>query len=139
MPCKRISGWIALVLLAATPAAAQGVNPASDGPVGFWLNPKRTVKVATGPCGDRLCGWVVWADAKAIADAGESGVQNLVGTELLRSYRRTAPGQWRGEVYVPDMGQIFTSKIAEIDRNTLKISGCILGGLLCRSQIWQRG
>ncbi len=117
---------------AQAPAAATGV-------VGTWVNPRGTVKVQTGACGDKLCGWVVWANAEAQQDARDSGVQKLIGTELLQDYHPTGNGKWQGHVYVPDMGQTFYSKIEQLGPNSLKISGCVLGGWICKSQVWQRG
>lgn len=117
--------------------AAQTVPAAS--PVGTWVNPRGTVRVKTGPCGANLCGWVVWASPQALADARSSGVDTLIGTELLRNYRAAGDRVWHGQVYVPDMGQTFYSRIVQLNPNSLKISGCILGGLLCKSQVWQKG
>lgn len=122
--------------LAVAPAAAFSQ---ADPPVGRWINPHGTVKVETGHCSDRLCGWVVWASRQALDDAKDAGVAKLIGTELLRDYRATARGLWQGEVYVPDMGRSFSSTITPVGNDRLKISGCILGGLLCKTQIWQRG
>ena len=63
---------------------------------------------------------------------------HLIGTELLRSYRSDGPGRYKGEVYVPDMGRTFYSTIEQHGANDLKISGCILHGLICKSQDWHR-
>jgi uncharacterized protein (DUF2147 family) len=106
--------------------------------MGTWINPKGNVKVETGFCGSRLCGKVIWANPHAEERARQGGVAELVGLELLHDYRRIAPENWQGEVFVPDMGRRFASKITQIDANTLKISGCILGGLICKSQVWHR-
>lgn len=127
-------------LLGAVQASAQAPTAAATpGVVGTWVNPRGTVKVQTGACGDKLCGWVIWANAQAQQDAKDSGVQKLIGTELLQNYRPTGNGKWQGQVYVPDMGRTFYSKIEQQGPNSLKISGCILGGWICKSQVWNRG
>jgi uncharacterized protein (DUF2147 family) len=41
-------------------------------------------------------------------------------------------------VFVPDMKRKFYSRIEQQGPDKLKISGCILGGLLCKSQYWTR-
>lgn len=130
---------LALASLALLPAATQAQQPGFAGEViGTWINPRHTVKVETSPCADRLCGWIVWAAPQALADARDSGIQQLVGTELLRDYRSTGAGRYQGEVYVPDMGRTFYSKIEQRNTNSLTISGCILHGLICKSQEWHR-
>jgi uncharacterized protein (DUF2147 family) len=139
---------LAMALLALLPPMAaearQAPSPHAIAPevIGTWINPRGSVKVQTGKCtggstGD-LCGWVVWAAPQAQADARDSGVTRLIGTELLRGYRSAGPGRYRGEVYVPDMGRTFTSTIEQRGAGGLKISGCILGGLICKSQNWRR-
>ncbi|MGE1070903.1 DUF2147 domain-containing protein, partial [Pantoea agglomerans] len=37
-----------------------------------------------------------------------------------------------------DRGRSFSSTIEQIDADRLKISGCLLRGWLCKSQIWTR-
>jgi len=122
---------MALALAGQTPQPAPSVD-------GVWANPAGSVQVRTGACGDKICGWIVWASPKAQADARKKGVTQLIGTALLRSYRATDRGHWSGEVYVPDMQSSFYSTITMVDAQTLNIKGCILGGLLCKSQIWRR-
>ena len=125
------------VLLAMLASAAPG-ETVDTTPNGLWRNPRNSVAVRTGPCGDHLCGWVVWADAEARADAHDSGVDNLIGTRLLEDYRPNGKSAWTGTVYVPDMGRHFASQIQQISPGQLKIKGCILGGFLCRTQLWTR-
>jgi uncharacterized protein (DUF2147 family) len=137
---KGCMGTLLLACAAMVPTAQARMpaQPSTDA-IGRWINPRGTVKVETGNCGADLCGWVIWASPQALADAQDAGIKSLIGTELLRSYRGTARGRWQGEVFVPDMGRTFYSTITQIGADRLKISGCILGGLLCKTQIWQRG
>jgi len=129
--------FLALVSIAACALTCHAAM--ADVPIeGNWMNPHGSVMVTTGACRDRLCGWIRWADEKALADAADAGVAHLVGTELLQDYHARGPGQWEGRVYVPDMGRSFSSVIRQIDPNRLKISGCLLGGWMCKSQIWTR-
>lgn len=126
---------IAAAMAFALPVGAAAAPAAS--PLGTWLNPYGSVAVRTGACGDRLCGWVVWASADAQADAREGGVTGLIGTQLLENYR-PASGGWVGTVFVPDMGRRFYSKIEPVGSDGLRVKGCILHGLVCRSQLWHR-
>ena len=124
------------LLLAA--AAASAAAPAHPGVVGTWMNPTATVEVEARPCGEAVCGRVVWASPQAISDARDGGTPDLIGTELLRDYRPVGSNQWRGTVFVPDMGRTFSSSMVELDRNDLQISGCAVAGFICRKQIWHR-
>ncbi|MCJ2184629.1 DUF2147 domain-containing protein [Novosphingobium sp. 1949] len=131
-------------LLALAPAAgnAQSPPPPRAGPngpnglTGLWLNPAGSVAVQVEPCADALCGHVVWASEEAKADARDSGVTALLGTAVLEQYRPTGARRWAGTVYVPDMGHHFDSTIEAIGPDVMRVRGCVLHRLLCRSQDW---
>ena len=106
---------------------------------GVWHNPKNSVAVRTGACGDRLCGWVVRATDEAQGDARDGGTPRLIGTAIMREYRPNGRNTWAGQVFVPDMGHSFGSTMKLVDANTISVKGCLIGGILCKSQIWRRG
>ncbi|MFD1786124.1 bifunctional lysylphosphatidylglycerol flippase/synthetase MprF [Sphingomonas floccifaciens] len=124
---RKLVGIIALAI--ATPAAAGAA--AAPSPDGLWLNPHHSVAVETAACGDRLCGRIVWANGEAESDAREAGVTNLVGTTLMQDYRPDGTGRWEGTVFVPDMHHSFASIIDQVTPVSLRVRGCILGGLVC--------
>jgi uncharacterized protein (DUF2147 family) len=135
-----VSKLFALILaaspLAAAPALANGPVPA---PVASeWRNPSNSVHVRIDRCGGQLCGTVTWANAKAQADARRGGTANLVGTRLFRDLEPAGPGQWRGKVFVPDIRKTFSGTLSFADSNTMVGKGCVLFGLVCKSQTWSR-
>ena len=130
---------LALVMASASPVAqAQTVTaaPPAGELSGTWVNPRGSVKVKTGECGADVCGWIVWANDQARSDAREAGVDKLVGTMLLKDFHTVSPDHWEGHVYVPDMGGTYFSRMERLDPEHLKISGCVLGGWICKSQVW---
>lgn len=127
-----------LILAAlAAPASGDAAIP-SAGVEGIWLNPKGTVAVRTQPCAQSLCGAIVWASPEARSDARDSGVPQLIGTQVLQDYQPRGRGVWAGTVFVPDMGRRFASEIDQISTTRMKVKGCILRGLICKSEIWTR-
>lgn len=138
-----ITGRIMLTAAAiaglATAASARAAEPAPTASIyGTWINPYHSVAVRTAPCADRLCGRVVWASQEAQQDARDGNTPNLIGTSLLENYRATGARSWAGTVFVPDMGRHFYSLIEQVDDSNMRVRGCILHGLLCKSQVWQR-
>jgi len=131
-------GTAAATALLALAGPAHGAAGPGGQPEGYWINPHNDVAVRTGPCGDKLCGWIVWANAEAQSDARDGGVSKLLGTELLENYGHDRADSWAGTVFVPDMGRRFSSRIEQISPTKLQIKGCILGGLICRTQVWHR-
>lgn len=133
-----MKNWIIAFGLTMLLPVSTDARAAQPGIIGLWINPAGSVAVRTAPCDDGLCGSIVWANAKALRDARDSGVPRLLGTELLQDYRPATSGQWWGKVYVPDMGRRFSSTITQSGPDRLRIKGCLFGGMICKAQNWQR-
>lgn len=136
-PAARFATIAGLATLA-IPCEGIASDVKNESIVGLWANPEQSVVVRTDETNSILSGRIIWANETAIADAREGGVMSLVGVQLLEDYHPDGPRKWKGIVYVPDMGRRFTSFISQTAPDKLKISGCILGGLICRSQVWKR-
>lgn len=117
--------------------ALAAASPSAASIEGQWFNPQRTVLIRLAPCGEAMCGTVTWAAERA-QQAARKGSDTLVGARLLNDFRPSGNGQWRGTVFVPDMDLRVGGKIQVMDDNRLKVSGCILKGMMCRSQVWIR-
>ncbi len=136
---RRMIAAMVAVTGVAMGASAIAAQPAPNASIyGTWINPYHSVAVRTAPCANRLCGRVIWASREAQQDARDGNVPNLIGTSLLENYRPTGARSWAGTVFVPDMGRHFYSLIEQVDDGTMRVRGCILHGLLCKSQLWQR-
>ncbi len=132
---RRATAWAAALLVGGAAVPAQASAP---GLTGYWIGPHRDVAVRTAPCGDRLCGWVAWASDSARAHAAGGGTAQLIGTELLHDYVADGDHAWSGTLFVPDLGRRFASHIEQAAPDRLHVEGCILAGLVCRSQVWTR-
>ena len=132
--------WMAALagaMMVATPLAAQA-GGATLPSASEWRNPKDSVRIRFSPCGpDRMCGIVTWASEKAKADARRGGTDQLVGTNLFRNFKRVAPGEYKGHVFVPDMNRTFSGHM-EIKGDSMIGKGCVLAGLICKQQVWTR-
>ncbi|MBB5711157.1 DUF2147 domain-containing protein [Sphingomonas xinjiangensis] len=126
---------IALLLALLAPAPLQAAPPELSQTV--WQNPRNSVHVRFEPCGAQLCGTVIWASDKAIADAARGSSQPLVGTRIFRDFRPAQAGVWRGRVYVPDLATTFSGRIT-VEGDRLIGRGCLIAGLGCKSQTWSR-
>ena len=123
------------VILALTAALVQlGEAPL----VGMWRNSGGTVVVAILPCGDALCGRVQWASDKAIANARKGGTAPLVGAELLSNFVAIGSGRWKGRLFVPDANKRSKAELRLLGPDRVKVTGCVIGRLVCKSQVWTR-
>jgi uncharacterized protein (DUF2147 family) len=125
-------------LVATATLAAPAVASAQESIYGVWRNPKNSVHINIQPCGELLCGRVVWANDNAKEDAKKGGTPNLVGSQLLRNFAPSKTGIWKGKVFVPDMNVTVSGSAELLDGNTLKARGCIFAGIGCKSQNWKR-
>jgi len=115
-----------------TPAAAHSALE------GRWRNPSGTVIIVIATCDADVCGLVQWASDKALDDARKGGTDPLVGTQLLRRITPKSEGRWTAQLFVPDINKTSNVELRQLELNQLKVTGCAVGRLLCRSQIWVR-
>lgn len=128
----------AFVLFSVAPASAG--SPPDAAPIATeWRNPSNSVHIRIDPCGSTtLCGTVTWASDKAKADAARGGTTNLVGTRIFRDLRPAGSAKWTGKVFVPDIRQTFSGTLEFQDGNKMVGKGCVLFGIICKSQTWSR-
>ncbi len=136
MSIHSVSVATAALFLVGVPHVAHA-QAQDDSLLGTWRDPKDTVHVRTEPCGDRVCGVVVWASDAAVAAARRGGTGELVGTTVFRNFKQAKPNVWRGKVYAPDVRMTFSGTLT-VDDNELRGKGCVLGGIVCKTRTWER-
>jgi uncharacterized protein (DUF2147 family) len=130
----------AFLLSAAAFAGLAFATAAASAPAelfGRWRNPADSVHMDIRPCGASACGSVVWASPQAQADARRGSGRELVGLQLFRDFAPAKRG-WRGKVFVPDLNRTLAGTARLLDPSHLEARGCLLGNVLCRTQVWSR-
>lgn len=84
------------------------------------------------PCGAAVCGVI----ARTFKSDGEYASPNI-GKTLVRDMKPNGDGTYSGEVWRPSNDKIYIGKM-QLNGNTLAMSGCVLGGLICSKQTWSR-
>jgi uncharacterized protein (DUF2147 family) len=118
---------LCLALTAFLPATSPS---RADDVLGTWLRDNGALQVKFEPCGDAVCGNVVW-----LKPGSESKAK--VGQHLFFDMRATGANSWTGKAASPDSGSIYSGKMS-IEGSTLSTSGCMIGGLICKSANWRR-
>lgn len=123
-------------LLLAAILALPAAQPAPAPIEGFWKNPVGSAIIAIAPCGGALCGKVAWASTRGQREVSKN-TSNVVGTTVLTglTYRSN---RWNGSLYIPDDNINVSAKLQLIGNRELKLTGCAIAGLFCRTQIWTR-
>jgi uncharacterized protein (DUF2147 family) len=123
-----------LAALLATPSAALAKAPIE----GRWVNPKGSVTVRIGACGDGYCGTVIDASAKARETARKGGTPNLIGTQVMSDFRDKGDGTYRGRAFDPKRNIRAAATIRMIGNSTLVVKGCLIRGIICKEQRWKK-
>lgn len=124
----------AAIIAALLALTAAGPAPAEI--AGYWKNPTASAIIAIAPCGNALCGKVVWASQQGQHEVARHAPK-VVGTTVLTRLKKDG-NRWTGSLYSPDDDIHVSARLSLISRNELKLTGCVLVGLLCRSQVWTR-
>lgn len=122
-----------LALVSRSGAAAEDVT-------GTWLTQNGLSHVRISPCGPSRCGTVVWTKAESRDTRNPDPAlrnRNLVGVRIFSQGRPVANG-WTGSLYNPLDGNTYTGTMRLRSAAELELSGCVLAGLICQSQIWTR-
>ena len=127
-----------LILLAAIPALMGAASPPAETLQGEWRNTLNTVHLSVKPCGDALCGSVTWASDEQRAAAKRGSGQDIVGRVLLRDLRRNDNGTWRGKAFIPAINSSASATVTQLSNNLMRVTGCTLMGLACKTQHWHR-
>ena len=141
---RRFAYALPLTLLAVTSIGAQ-----SQTPVGVWLHANKRIRVEIAPCGDRLCGKIVWfrwpndAQGLPLVDLKNADpalrTRPLLGLTVLKGLRRAGGRTWEdGEIYNPDDGVDYRALMSIEDNGTLRVRAFVLFPLLGKTQIWTR-
>ncbi len=140
--CLLIAGVVALAVPPAR--AAEDVS-------GLWLDQSKSAVIEIQPCGDSVCGSIVWLreplDPKTgkpkidlqNGDPGQHG-RPICGLPLLWGFvADPATGEWKGgRVYDPESGDTYHAQLALDPDGTLRLRGYIGIPLIGRSEIWSR-
>ena len=132
-PSKAACGLLLALALLAGGASAQA--PAPD-VTGLWIDHTGQGAVEISPCGDRICGRVVWL--KNPGHKSKSG-KLICGTQILGDLQRQAGNAWEsGWIYNPEDEERFSAALKLTNANTLLVTGYLGIKLLGETFTWKR-
>lgn len=114
---KRIT-----LIAAAAALAFSSVGASAEASIaGMWLRPSTKTLVKFAPCGDSYCGTVMSGEHKGKSIGKMKGEGD----------------NYKGSLTDVAKDKTYTGK-AKVNGNTMKLSGCVAGGLICIGENWQR-
>ena len=137
---KRQSGWFACWNV------GRSRNPNANR---YLVAPERAHSGEIAPCGDRLCGRIVWfkrpndAQGRPQIDSKNTDpalrTRLLLGLTVLRSLHRSGERAWEeGEIYNPDDGTDYKASMSMENNNTLHVRAYLLFPMLGKTETWTR-
>ena len=129
------AGLCGLALLAPVAAQAPQAPPAGD-VAGLWIDHTGQGAVEIAPCGDRVCGRVVWL--KNPAHKSKSG-KLICGTQVLGDLKAYPNNAWEaGWIYNPEDEERFSAALKLMSANVLQVTGYLGVKLLGETYPWKR-
>jgi uncharacterized protein (DUF2147 family) len=118
-------------------------------PSGTWKTEEGRATVRMADCGGALCGTIVALKEpndpqtgkpkldKNNVDPGQRG-RPIIGIQIVSALTPAGANKWAGQIYNPEDGKTYNANVLLRDANTLNVQGCILGGIICKTQTWTR-
>lgn len=125
---KKIATLAAALSALATIAAA---DPAE----GVWqteVDDGSYAYVTISTCGSAVCGTI----SRTFNSSGEYQSPNL-GRQIVIDMVPQGGGEYEGSVWRPSNDKIYIGKM-NVSGDSLRLRGCVAGGLICASQNWTR-
>ena len=120
----RLCAGLIVAALAAGSASARAQDAE-----GFWTRDDGAARIQFSPCGQALCGVIVWLR--------HTGAKAHVGQQVFFDMVRADQNSWTGKAFNPEDGKTYSGKMV-VTGKKLKTSGCVFGGLICKTVAWQR-
>jgi uncharacterized protein (DUF2147 family) len=109
--------------------AAAIASPALADPTGTWLRDNGNSRVRFAKCGDSYCGTIVWVK--------DSDSPSKVGQRIFYDMKESGANSWTGKAFNPEDGKVYSGKMT-LSGSSITTSGCVLGGMVCRSVSWKK-
>lgn len=109
-------------------------------PSGTYLSESGETRVRVAKCGQAYCGTIiaVQGESKDVNNPDPKlKERNLVGVQMISNIQPSGEG-FTGQLYNYKDGRTYTGKMSFAGGNAMQLSGCVLGGLICRSQTWKK-
>lgn len=120
-------------LASASPMSAESLLASSaptapSAPVGEWRTADGSATVAIRPCGDNLCGFIATTT---------SPQDPTIGRQIFYDMKPRGDA-WSGTIVDIQDGQRYSGHISLVGETTLKVEGCVMGGMFCGGERWAR-
>ena len=133
------------LLFALSGFAASGARAADA--TGIWMTEGSKARVRVAPCGNAICGTVIWLREANGADGlpkrdekNEDATKQsrpLLGSAVLLSMSPDGETRWKGRIYNAEDGKTYSASFTITGPSSARLEGCV-AAIFCKSQVWTR-
>jgi uncharacterized protein (DUF2147 family) len=131
-----------LLVVGALVAAGVAQAQTAEDAFGTWRHPENGSLISVYQCGGGLC-----AKVTKVADPNRKDDKNpdpklrtrpVVGVVIMSGAKKSGANSWSGKLYNTQDGETYNGTVTVVNKNTLKLEGCVLGGIICQGPTWTR-
>lgn len=89
--------------------------------------------ITIAPCAAAFCGKIT----ESFKEDGSSNASENIGKTIVIDMVPQGDGYYEGSVFRPSNGKTYYGTIT-LNGDSLKLAGCVAGGLICSKQNWAR-
>ncbi len=136
------SAWISSACLAALIAFPATSFASGDEAVGTWKDTETGAITQIYSCGGGICIRVVKPSKEHAVDDHNPNPKlkgrSMAGVTIMHGASKAGENKWKGKLYNSEDGETYTGYITVKGKDEVKLDGCVLGGLICKSRVWRR-
>jgi uncharacterized protein (DUF2147 family) len=131
-----------MLAIGAALAPGTALAQTAEDAFGTWRHPDNGSLISVYQCGGGLCAKVV-----KVADPSRKDDKNpdpklrtrpVVGVVIMNGAKKDGTSSWSGKLYNTQDGETYNGTVTVVSKNTLKLQGCVLGGIICQGPTWTR-
>ena len=124
---------LAISLIVAA-SMASGTAMAAE-PNGDWRTEDGSAIIRVDNCRGALWGVVAWEREPG---RDRRNGRPTLGSTVLINMRPSSQARWDGQIYNAQNGETYKANVRMVSDNTLRVEGCVMGGVFCGGQRWTR-
>lgn len=139
---KLRSPALAAVLAAGALACALPAMAEPSDVAGIWTDPVKQSKSEIYACDGGICVKVVSPSKGSEKDDFNPDPalkgRPMAGAVIMNGAKPEGANKWKGKLYNPEDGKEYSGSIELVSKDEVKLQGCVMGGLICKTRSWQR-
>lgn len=128
--------------LAAVLALPASCFAAAEDAIGTWKDTETGATTQIYSCGTGICIKVVTPSKGREVDNNNPDPalkgRSMAGVVIMTGAEKNGNDRWKGQLYNSEDGNTYTGFVIVNSKDEVKLEGCVLAGIICKSRIWRR-